>query len=106
MNFQVFFLEIRVRFLLLLFQGGVTMTIRDLLRRALGMCPAAYRIHKLSLAWTSILLTGALLLMETALPLSPATYGAYRMAMELIQTASSILLIGVLGAVCIEERQL
>jgi hypothetical protein len=82
------------------------MLIRRILRRAGQMCPAAFRIQKLSLIWTCILLTGALLLLEGALPLTPATYAAHRLGVELIRTASAVLLIGVIGAVCIEERQL
>lgn len=81
------------------------MLIRKILRRAKQMCPAALRIQKLSLIWACILLTGALLLLEGALPLAPATYGVHRLAVELIRTASAVLLIGVIGAVCIEERQ-
>lgn len=81
------------------------MLIRRILRRAKQMCPAALRIQKLSLIWACILLTGALLLLECALPLTPATYVTQRLAIELVRTASAILLIGVIGAVCIEERQ-
>ena len=82
------------------------MLIRNILRRANCMCPAAYRIQKLSLIWACILLLGALLLLVGALPLSTVTYAAHRLAIELLRTASAILLIGVIGAVCIEERQL
>ncbi len=82
------------------------MPIRKILRRAGSMCPAAYRIQKLSLIWSCILLTGALLLLEGVLPLTTATYAAYRLAVELMRTASAILLVGVVGAVCIEERLL
>ena len=82
------------------------MLIRNILRRAGRMCAAAYRIQKLSLIWACILLLGALLLLEEALPFSNATYAAYRLALELMRTASAILLIGVIGAVCVEERQL
>ena len=82
------------------------MPIRRILRRAKQMCPAAYRIQKLSLIWACILLLGALYLLEGALPLGPYTYAAYRLASELMQTASAVLLIGVIGAVCIEERLL
>ena len=82
------------------------MPIRKLIRRAGSMCPEAYLIQKLSLVWACILLTGALLLFEEALPLAPLTYAAHRMATELLQSASAVLLIGVVGAVCIEERRL
>ena len=82
------------------------MPIRKILRRAKRMCPAAYRIQKLSLIWACILLLGALLLLEGALPPEPRTYAAHQLAMELMRTASAVLLIGVVGAVCIEERQL
>lgn len=82
------------------------MLIRRILRRASRMCPAAFRIQKLSLIWACILLTGALLLLERASPLTPATYAAQTLSLELIRTASAVLLIGVIGAVCVEERQL
>lgn len=82
------------------------MLIRKILHRAGQMCPAAFRIQKLSLIWACILLTGALLLLEGALPLTPDTYASHRLGMELIRTASAILLIGVIGAVCVEERQI
>jgi hypothetical protein len=82
------------------------MPIRKLLRRAARMCRKAYLVQKLSLIWAGILLTGALLLFEGALPLSPHTYAAFRLAEELMRTASAVLLVGVVGAVCIEERQL
>ena len=82
------------------------MPIRKILRRAGKMCAKAYTVQKLSLIWACILLTGALLLFEGALPLSPLTYAAHRLALELMRTASAVLLIGVVGAVCIEERQL
>ena len=82
------------------------MPVRKILRRAGRMCPAAYRVQKLSLIWACILLLGALLTLEQGLPMSPATYAAHRLALELMRTASAVLLIGVIGAVCIEERQL
>ncbi|MBR2716748.1 MAG: hypothetical protein IKD79_03315 [Oscillospiraceae bacterium] len=82
------------------------MPIRRILRRAGRMCPAAYRIQKLSVLWACILLTGALLMLEGALPLSPATYGDFRLALSLADTASAVLLVGVVGAVIVEERQL
>ncbi len=82
------------------------MPFRKILQRAGRMCPAAYLIQKLSLIWACILLTGSLLLLEGTLPLSPATYGQYRTAQELSRTASAVLLIGVIGAVCVEERHL
>ena len=82
------------------------MLLRKILRRAKGMCPAAYRIQKLSLIWACILLVGALILLEGALPLCPATYAIHRLAIECVHTASTVLLIGVIGAVCIEERHL
>ena len=80
------------------------MHLKKLLRRAAAMGPAAYRIQKLSVVWACILLTGALLLLERAQPLTMDTYGLYRTAVLILDTASSVLLIGVVGAVCIEER--
>ncbi len=82
------------------------MLIRRILHRASRMCPTAFRIQKLSLIWACILLTGALLLLEGAVPLTPATYAAQKLGVELVRTASAVLLVGVIGAVCVEERQL
>ena len=82
------------------------MLIERILRRAAAMCPEAYRIQKLSLIWACILLTGALLLLEGALPLSADTYAMVQQSRKLTETASAILLVGVVGAVCIEERRL
>ncbi len=80
------------------------MFLCKILRRAGAMCPDAYRIQKLGLVWACILLTGALLLLEGALPLGPDTYAAHRLAAAMGDTASAVLLISVVGAVCIEER--
>ena len=80
------------------------MGVKKLLRRAAAMGLPAYRIQKLSVVWACILLTGALLLLERALPLTVDTYGLFRMAGLLSDVASSVLLVGVVGAVCIEER--
>ena len=82
------------------------MLIRRILHRASRMSPSAFRIQKLSLIWACILLTGALLLLEGAVPLTPATYAAQKLGVELVRTASAVLLVGVIGAVCVEERQL
>lgn len=82
------------------------MPIRRILRRAGRMCAAAYRIQKLSVLWACILLCGALLTLEGALPLSPATYADCRLALSLTDTASAVLLVGVVGAVLVEERRL
>jgi len=82
------------------------MMLRKILRRAGAMCPEAYRVQKLGVLWACILLTGSLLLLEGALPLGPDTYAAHRLASALGDTASAVLLISVVGAVCIEERGL
>ena len=78
--------------------------LKKLLRRAAAMGPDAYRIQKLSVVWACILLMGALLLLERAFPLTTDTYGLFRTAAVLMDVASSVLLVGVVGAVCIEER--
>ncbi len=82
------------------------MLIRRILRRAGRMCPTARWVQKLSLCWACILLAGALALLPGSLPLSPDTYPAIRLARALMETASAVLLVGVIGAVIIEERQL
>ena len=78
--------------------------MKRLLRRVASMGPEAYLIQKLSIVWACILLTGALLLLERALPLTADTYGLYRTAGLLMDAAPSVLLVGVIGAVCVEER--
>ena len=78
--------------------------LKKLLRRASAMGPDAYRVQKLSVVWACILLLGALLLLERALPLTADTYGLFRTAAVLMDVASSVLFVGVVGAVCIEER--
>ncbi len=82
------------------------MLIRKILRRAGSMCPAAAWVQRLSLGWACLLLGAALVLFLRALPLSPDTYELLRLARELMETASAVLLVGVIGAVLIEERQL
>ncbi len=82
------------------------MLIQRILRRAGRMCPAACWVQRLSLCWACILLAAALLLLRGSLPLSPDTYCAGRLARAMMETASAILLVGVVGAVVIEERQL
>ena len=82
------------------------MLIRKILRRAGRMCPAASWVQRLSLAWACILLAAALALLLGAFPLSPDTYTASRLVHALMESASAILLVGVVGAVIIEERQL
>ncbi len=82
------------------------MLFRRILRRAGRMCPAASWVQRLSLAWACILLAAALALLPGSLPLSPDTYAANRLAHALMETASAVLLVGVVGAVVIEERQL
>ena len=78
--------------------------LKKLLCRAAAMGPDAYRIQKLSVVWACILLLGALLLLERAFPLTADTYGLYRTAGVLTDVASAVLFVGVVGAVCIEER--
>ncbi len=82
------------------------MILIRILRRAANMCPAARFIQKLSIRLTCLLLGCAVLLLVRAGDLTVATYRSYRLVYALLETGSAVLLIGVLGAVIIEDRQL
>ena len=82
------------------------MIIIRILRRAAKMCPAAYAVQKLSLTIACALLLFAVLVLAFSGGFSIHTYRSFRLVYGLLETGSSVLLIGVLGAVLIEERQL
>jgi|GEM_PF-2413571 len=79
------------------------MLLKRIIQRAADMCPQARWVQKLSIIWTGILLVGALLLLEQSVPLTLDTYSIHRMALALMDSAEAILLVGVIGAVIIEE---
>lgn len=81
------------------------MILIRILRRAAGMCPAARFIQKLSIRLTCLLLAYAAVLLLRSGALTLATYRSYRLVYALLETGSAVLLIGVLGAVIIEDRQ-
>lgn len=80
------------------------MKLRKILRRAARMCPPAYGVQKLSVLLACVQLFAAFILLNTVDVLSPATYRVFRMVHALLENSSAVLLIGVLGAVCIEDR--
>ena len=82
------------------------MIIIRILRRAAKMCPAAYAVQKLSLLIACSLLLAAVLVLAVSGQLTLATYRSFRLVYALVETGSSVLFIGVLGAVLIEDRGL
>lgn len=81
------------------------MRIPKFLRRAARMCPAARRIQKLSLLTACTLLSAALFLLLGVERLAPDTYRTFRLVYALVENSSAVLLIGTVGAVCIEDVQ-
>lgn len=80
------------------------MFLFQILRRAARMCPPAYRVQKLSVILACILLAAAFLLLSGIEMFSVRTYRTFRMVYALLENSSSVLFVGVLGAVCIEDR--
>lgn len=80
------------------------MLLRKILRRAAQMCPPAYRVQRLSVITACIQLFAALVLLLSANTFSVDTYRSFRLVYALLENSSAILLVGVLGAVCIEDR--
>ena len=80
------------------------MLLRKILRRAARMCPLAYRVQRLSVILACILLTAALWLLCAADAFSVDTYRSFRLVDALLDSSSAVLLVGVVGAVCIEDR--
>lgn len=80
------------------------MLLRKILRRAARMCPLAYRVQRFSVILACIQLFAALMLLVTADTFSVSTYRSFRLVDTLLDNSAAILLVGVLGAVCIEDR--
>ena len=80
------------------------MLLRKILRRAARMCPLAYRIQRISVILACVQLFAALVLLIAADTFSVDTYQSFRLVYALLENSSAVLLIGVLGAVCIEDR--
>ena len=80
------------------------MLLWKILRRAARMCPPAYRVQRLSVLIACAQLFAALLLLCAADTFSVDTYRSFRLVYALLENSSAVLFIGVLGAVCIEDR--
>ena len=80
------------------------MLLRKILRRAAKMCPLAWLVQKGSALIACAQLGAALWLLCTAGDFSVDTYRSFRLVDALLENSSAVLLIGVLGAVCIEDR--
>ena len=80
------------------------MFLRKILRRAARMCAPARRIQRLSLLIACIQLFAALVLLSGTDMFSVYTYRTFRIVYALLENSSAVLLVGVLGAVCIEDR--
>ena len=80
------------------------MFLRKILRRAARMCRPAYRVQRISVILACVQLFAALVLLCAAGTYSVDTYQSFRLVYALVENSSAILLIGVLGAVCIEDR--
>ena len=80
------------------------MFLLKIIRRAARMCPPARRIQKLSLLIACVLLFAALWLLSGVDGFSVHTYRTFHIVYALLETGSAVLLVGVLGAVLIEDR--
>ena len=74
-----------------------------ILRRAGKMCEPAYRVQTISALTALALLFGALCCFISAEEPSGDTYRTLLLAWALFRTSASVLLIGIIGAVCIED---
>ena len=80
------------------------MRIAAILRRAARMCPPAHRFQKLSVLIACIQLSAAFLLLVGVGSFSVDTYRTFHLVYALLENSSAVLLVGVLGAVVIEDR--
>ncbi len=78
--------------------------LRKILHRAARMCRPAYLVQKITVLIACIQLLTACMLLVSVDALSPATYRVFRLIHALLENSSAVLLIGVIGAVCIEDR--
>ena len=83
--------------------GGDGMLFRKILRRAGEMCDPAYLVQEITALTALTLMIYALICFLSAEELNADTYAAFLLAWELFRTSSSVLLIGIIAAVCIEE---
>ena len=76
-------------------------TIKAVYRRMLGMCPAAWRIFLVSLQLSCALLFASLLLHTGVF--AAGDHAAKQLAAALYELPQSVLLIGLLVSVCLED---
>ena len=79
------------------------MKLKKTVRRMLCMCPAAWDVFILSVKLTAFLLFCAFLLLLSWNGGMQGSYTAYMTAMALYEIGQSVLLVGVLFSVCIED---
>lgn len=76
---------------------------KKILKRAAEMTELAWCILHGSLMISSTMLLCSILLFAASLPLSPSTYSIYKYAYEFFSFPATILLVGVLGSVIVED---
>ena len=77
--------------------------LRSILNRAGRMCDHAYWVQSLTAIAALALLLASLMIDLYAGELTADTYPLHRLSRELFRLPAGILLVGVIGAVCIEE---
>ena len=78
---------------------GRMRTLKKIVHRMLGMCPAAWRLFLLSIQASCALLLVSLMLLLGVLPSSDGG----RLAAALYELPQALLLIGLLSSVCVED---
>lgn len=79
------------------------MLIVRILARAGKMCDPAYAVQALTAMAALVLLLFSLFCHLSVGELTADTYPTYRLACELFRLPAGILLVGIIGAVCIED---
>ncbi len=79
------------------------MIFRKTLRRMLAMCPAAWAVSIRTLQLGCVLLLGAILLLIRCDGDLMGRYELYISAMSLNEACQSVLLVGTIAGVCIED---
>ena len=82
---------------------GDHMLIRRILQRAGDMCEPAYLVQKMTALTALVMLICAVICLISAEEWNASTYRILLLAWELLRTSASVLLIGIIGAVCIED---
>ena len=79
------------------------MLVLRIIRRAGQMCEPAYCVQRFSALTALVLLLYALICFLSAEEWNADTYQTLLLAWELFRTSASVLLIGIIASVCIEE---